>query len=129
MFPLEACCVGVVPVFFGFYTRKWPVAMVASSVAAIKNIIGLGAHGAVPGVAQPGTGEQGSATALWRIHTERLGDDLIFFDRHNRQKRIEILCFRGPLRMLEDTKKTLWATADRLRANMDAAEYKHLALG
>ncbi|MEJ8849646.1 class I SAM-dependent DNA methyltransferase [Variovorax rhizosphaerae] len=31
--------------------------------------------------------------------------------------------------MLETTKKTLWATADKLRANMDAAEYKHLVLG
>ena len=31
--------------------------------------------------------------------------------------------------MLDDIKKTLWATADKLRANMDAAEYKHLALG
>ena len=27
--------------------------------------------------------------------------------------------------MLDDIKKTLWATADKLRANMDAAEYKH----
>ena len=31
--------------------------------------------------------------------------------------------------MLDDIKKTLWATADNLRANMDAAEYKHLVLG
>ncbi len=32
--------------------------------------------------------------------------------------------------MLDDhTQKTLWATADKLRANMDAAEYKHLVLG
>ena len=31
--------------------------------------------------------------------------------------------------MLEDIKKTLWASADKLRANMDAAEYKHLVLG
>ncbi len=31
--------------------------------------------------------------------------------------------------MIEDLKKTLWATADKLRANMDAAEYKHLVLG
>lgn len=31
--------------------------------------------------------------------------------------------------MLEDINKTLWATADKLRANMDAAEYKHLVLG
>lgn len=31
--------------------------------------------------------------------------------------------------MLLDIKKTLWATADKLRANMDAAEYKHLVLG
>jgi type I restriction enzyme M protein len=31
--------------------------------------------------------------------------------------------------MLEDIKKTLWATADKLRANMDAAEYKHIVLG
>ena len=30
--------------------------------------------------------------------------------------------------MLDDIKKTLWATADKLRANMDAAEYKHLVL-
>ena len=29
--------------------------------------------------------------------------------------------------MLEDIKKTLWATADKLRANMDAAEYKQRA--
>jgi type I restriction enzyme M protein len=31
--------------------------------------------------------------------------------------------------MIETIKKTLWATADKLRANMDAAEYKHLVLG
>ena len=31
--------------------------------------------------------------------------------------------------MLNDIKKTLWASADKLRANMDAAEYKHLVLG
>jgi len=31
--------------------------------------------------------------------------------------------------MLDDIKKTLWATADKLRSNMDAAEYKHLVLG
>ena len=31
--------------------------------------------------------------------------------------------------MLENIKKTLWAAADKLRANMDAAEYKHLVLG
>lgn len=31
--------------------------------------------------------------------------------------------------MLEDIKKTLWLTADKLRANMDAAEYKHIVLG
>jgi type I restriction enzyme M protein len=31
--------------------------------------------------------------------------------------------------MLDNLKKTLWATADKLRANMDAAEYKHLVLG
>ena len=31
--------------------------------------------------------------------------------------------------MLADIKKTLWAAADKLRANMDAAEYKHLVLG
>lgn len=30
---------------------------------------------------------------------------------------------------LNDYRKTLWATADKLRSNMDAAEYKHLALG
>jgi hypothetical protein len=28
--------------------------------------------------------------------------------------------------MIDDIKKTLWATADKLRANMDAAEYKHI---
>ena len=28
-----------------------------------------------------------------------------------------------------DIKKTLWAAADSLRSNMDAAEYKHLVLG
>lgn len=26
-------------------------------------------------------------------------------------------------------KKTLWAAADKLRSNMDAAEYKHIVLG
>jgi len=31
--------------------------------------------------------------------------------------------------MLDDIKKTLWASADKLRANMDAAEYKHIVLG
>src|SRR5690606_8943379 len=31
--------------------------------------------------------------------------------------------------MIEDIRKTLWAAADKLRANMDAAEYKHLVLG
>ncbi len=31
--------------------------------------------------------------------------------------------------MLGDIKKTLWAAADKRRANMDAAEYKHLVLG
>ena len=31
--------------------------------------------------------------------------------------------------MLDDIKKTLWATADKLGANMDAAEYKHPVLG
>src|SRR3990167_3453822 len=31
--------------------------------------------------------------------------------------------------MIEDIKKKLWATADKLRANMDAAEYKHIVLG
>ena len=32
-------------------------------------------------------------------------------------------------RLLEDIKKVLWAIADKLCANMDAAEYKHLVLG
>lgn len=31
--------------------------------------------------------------------------------------------------MIQDIEKTLWAAADKLRANMDAAEYKHLVLG
>lgn len=31
--------------------------------------------------------------------------------------------------MLDNTPKTLWATANKLRANMGAAEYKHLVLG
>jgi len=31
--------------------------------------------------------------------------------------------------MLDDIKKTLWAAADKLRANTDAAEYKHIVLG
>jgi type I restriction enzyme M protein len=31
--------------------------------------------------------------------------------------------------MLDDIKKTLWSTADKLRTNMDAAEYKHIVLG
>jgi type I restriction enzyme M protein len=28
-----------------------------------------------------------------------------------------------------DFRATLWASADKLRGNMDAAEYKHVALG
>ncbi len=31
--------------------------------------------------------------------------------------------------MLEHIKKTLWVTADNLRINVDAAEYKNLVLG
>lgn len=31
--------------------------------------------------------------------------------------------------MLDAIKKTLWAAADKLRANMDVAEYKHLVRG
>jgi type I restriction enzyme M protein len=31
--------------------------------------------------------------------------------------------------MIDDIKKTLWATADKLRANMDVTEYKHIVLG
>ncbi len=31
--------------------------------------------------------------------------------------------------MTQDLEKTLWATADKLRNNMDAAEYKHIVLG
>jgi type I restriction enzyme M protein len=30
--------------------------------------------------------------------------------------------------MVDDIKKTLWATADKLRANIDAPEYKHIDL-
>jgi len=30
---------------------------------------------------------------------------------------------------IKDLEKTLWATADKLRSNMDAAEYKHVVLG
>jgi len=29
----------------------------------------------------------------------------------------------------QESKKTLWAAADKLRSNMDAAEYKHIVLG
>ncbi len=31
--------------------------------------------------------------------------------------------------MTPNLEKTLWATADKLRNNMDAAEYKHIVLG
>jgi len=34
-----------------------------------------------------------------------------------------------PATSLAAMEKTLWATADKLRANMDAAEYKHIVLG
>lgn len=34
-----------------------------------------------------------------------------------------------PAPMNQDLKKTLWAAADKLRASMDAAEYKHIVLG
>jgi hypothetical protein len=31
--------------------------------------------------------------------------------------------------MDNEIKRTLWAAADKLRSNMDAAEYKHIVLG
>ncbi len=31
--------------------------------------------------------------------------------------------------MDNEVKRTLWAMADKLRSNMDAAEYKHIVLG
>ncbi len=31
--------------------------------------------------------------------------------------------------MIEDIRKTLWAAADKVRANLDADEFKHLVLG
>ena len=31
--------------------------------------------------------------------------------------------------MDQEIKRTLWAAADKLRSNMDAAEYKHVVLG
>ena len=34
-----------------------------------------------------------------------------------------------PLQSLEDIEKKLWQAADKLRSNMDAAEYKHIVLG
>lgn len=30
---------------------------------------------------------------------------------------------------IKEIEKTLWAAADKLRSNMDAAEYKHVVLG
>ncbi len=36
---------------------------------------------------------------------------------------------KQPATSIEAMEKTLWATADKLRANMDAAEYKHIVLG
>ena len=30
---------------------------------------------------------------------------------------------------IKDLEKTLWAAADKMRSNMDAAEYKHVVLG
>ncbi len=36
---------------------------------------------------------------------------------------------QGTSALLDDIKKTLWATADKLCSNMDAAEYKRLVLG
>ena len=44
--------------------------------------------------------------------------------------RIELdkhLCLN--LNMTKDIKTTLWKSADKLRAQMDAAEYKHIVLG
>lgn len=37
--------------------------------------------------------------------------------------------FTGQTMVSQELKKTLWAAADKLRSNMDAAEYKHIALG
>jgi len=30
---------------------------------------------------------------------------------------------------IKDLEKTLWTAADKMRSNMDAAEYKHVVLG
>ena len=38
-------------------------------------------------------------------------------------------CETTPPFMIKDLKRTLWATTDKLRANMDAAEYKRRMLG
>lgn len=36
---------------------------------------------------------------------------------------------KGQPDTLASIERTLWAAADKLRANMDAAEYKHVVLG
>ncbi len=35
----------------------------------------------------------------------------------------------SPTLNLKDIEETLWKTADKLRNNLDAAEYKHVVLG
>jgi type I restriction enzyme M protein len=44
-------------------------------------------------------------------------------------KNSQIKCTFEITHMIKDLEKTLWATADKLRNNMDAAEYKHIVLG
>ncbi|CAN5159118.1 hypothetical protein BH23BAC1_BH23BAC1_27690 [soil metagenome] len=51
-------------------------------------------------------------------------------ENYNQQQPATILISIQPLLMIDQNLiKTLWATADKLRNNMDAAEYKHVVLG
>lgn len=52
-----------------------------------------------------------------------------YIDRCQKLSAINNYNYGEPDAMIEDIRKTLWATADKLRANMDAAEYKHIVLG
>src|SRR5262249_26479624 len=49
--------------------------------------------------------------------------------KSNFKKPIQLFNTEEEISMIADIKKTLWAAADKLRANMDAAEYKHIVLG
>ena len=71
--------------------------------------------------------ENGTALAALTQTAAKARTDRTFARTQNTTIRAERRSGAGGT--LEHLEKTLWSTADKLRANMDAAEYKHIVLG